>query len=170
MFRFIKQVLIVLLSFSRSLLTKFVSLNNEPCMNRPTFIHLNPVELNYYLLMISLYKYSESCNAIDDLSTKICLPRDTKRVKVFNMIARINQTKALVKHILRDFKHKFDRCQCECINYLTSKKDHIWNPSASICEDGKSLKSIVHESLFVCHKILIVIDSVQQMSQVLAKY
>ena len=94
-------MLIVLLSFSRSLLTKCVSLNNEPCMNRPTFIYLNPVELNYHLLMISLYKCSGSCNAIDDLSTKICLPRETKRVnvEVFNMITRTNETKALVKRV-----------------------------------------------------------------------
>ena len=35
--------LIVLLSFSESLATKCVSLNNEPCMARPTLIDLNPV-------------------------------------------------------------------------------------------------------------------------------
>ena len=32
MFWFIKKVLIVLLSYSKSLSTKHVSLNNEPCM------------------------------------------------------------------------------------------------------------------------------------------
>ena len=35
--------LIALLSFSESLATKCVSLNNEPCMARPTLIDLNPV-------------------------------------------------------------------------------------------------------------------------------
>ena len=140
MLRFIKQVLIVLLSFSRSLPTKCASLENEPCMNRPTFIYLNLVELNYHLLMISLYKCSGGCNAIDDLSTKICLRRETKRatVEVFNMITRINETKALVKHILRDFKYKFGSATCnlnqkwnnetsrfECKRYLRSKNDYI---------------------------------------------
>ena len=49
MFRLIKQVFIVLLSFSRSLATKRVSLSsNEPCMARPTFTDLNPIQLNYY--------------------------------------------------------------------------------------------------------------------------
>ena len=45
MFRLIKQVFIALLSFTRSLTTKYVSLNKEPGMIRPTFIDLNPTEL-----------------------------------------------------------------------------------------------------------------------------
>ena len=59
MFRLIKQIFIALLSFSESLTTKCVSLNNEPCMIRPTLIDLNPVELNYYPFMISLDKCRE---------------------------------------------------------------------------------------------------------------
>ena len=45
MFSLIKQVFIVLLSFSESLATKYVSLNDEPCMIRPTLLDLNSVEL-----------------------------------------------------------------------------------------------------------------------------
>ena len=60
MFWLSKQVFIVLL-------------NDESCIIRSTLIGLNPVELNYYLLMISLDKSSGSCNAADDLSTKICV-------------------------------------------------------------------------------------------------
>ena len=62
MFSLIKQVLIVLLSFSSSLArvekvqTKFLSLNDEPCMVRPTLIDSNPIELKYYPFMISLNK------------------------------------------------------------------------------------------------------------------
>ena len=50
----IKQVFIALLSFGESLATKCVSLNNEPCMIRPTLIELNTVERNCYPFMISL--------------------------------------------------------------------------------------------------------------------
>ena len=67
MFRLIKQVFIVLLSFSGSLESKCVSLNNEPCTISPTLINLNHTELNYYPFMISLDKCSSSCNAADDL-------------------------------------------------------------------------------------------------------
>ena len=56
MFSLIKQVFIVLSSFSSSVATKSVSLNDEPCMIRPTLIDLNPVEVKYYLFMISLDK------------------------------------------------------------------------------------------------------------------
>ena len=43
MFSLIKQLFIILLSFSSSLTTKCLSLNDEPCMIRPTLINLNPV-------------------------------------------------------------------------------------------------------------------------------
>ena len=45
MFGLIKQVFIGFFSFSRFLATKCMSLNNEPCMIRPTLIDLNPVDL-----------------------------------------------------------------------------------------------------------------------------
>ena len=38
----------------------------------------NLFELNYYPLMISLEKYNYSYNAVDDLTTKICIPSKTK--------------------------------------------------------------------------------------------
>ena len=61
------------------------SLNKEPCLIRPTIINLNPIELNYYLFMISLDKCNGSCNVVDNLSTKMCVPSEIKdlNVKVF---------------------------------------------------------------------------------------
>ena len=56
MFWLIKQVFIVLLSFSTSLATKYVSLNNELHMTKPRVIDLNSIEINYYPFMISLDK------------------------------------------------------------------------------------------------------------------
>ena len=43
-------------------------------MTMPTLIDLNPIELKYYPLIISLDKCNESCNDVDDLFTKICVP------------------------------------------------------------------------------------------------
>ena len=82
MFSILKQVLIVLLSFSSSLATKCVSLNDKPCMFRPTLIDLNPVELTYYLFMISLDKCNGSYNV---LSPKICVPKETKDILVLSI-------------------------------------------------------------------------------------
>ena len=150
MFSLIKQVFIVLLSFSSSLETTCVFLNAEPCMVRPTLMDLNPVELRYYPFMISLGKYSGNCNV---LSPKNCVPKETKdvNVKVFNMITNRNEAKTLVKQISCNFKCKFNSstynsnqkwnnvtCQSECKNYRTYKKDYYsWNPKRCICENGK---------------------------------
>ena len=48
-----------------------MSLNNEPCMARPTFIDLNTVELKNYPFMISLDKCNGCCNAVDELSMEM---------------------------------------------------------------------------------------------------
>ena len=48
-------------------------------MVRPTLFYLNPVELKYYPFMISLYKYTGSCNV---LCPKICVPKETKDINV----------------------------------------------------------------------------------------
>ena len=76
MLSFIYQVFIVLLGFSGSLVAKCVSLNNESCMVRPTLTDLTPVELKYYLLMISWDKCSGSSNVV---SPKTCVPEKNKR-------------------------------------------------------------------------------------------
>ena len=54
---------------------------------------LNPVELNYYPFLFSLDKCNGSCNAVDELSTKKCVPSKTKdiNVKVFNVSRNINE-------------------------------------------------------------------------------
>ena len=65
------------LSFSRFLATKCESLNNEPCMIRPTLVDLNLVWLNYYPFMVRLDKCSGSFNSVDDLSSNICVRQKT---------------------------------------------------------------------------------------------
>ena len=74
----IRQVLIALLSLSRTLETKYVSSNNEPCMLGPFLIDLNPAELKYYLFMISLDK----CNVVIlfHLSIRSCVPSKTRSI------------------------------------------------------------------------------------------
>ena len=66
-----------------------LTLNNEPCMSRPTLIDLIPVELNYYPFMISIE--AGSCNSIDDSFMERCIQRETKDVnaEVFDMITKI---------------------------------------------------------------------------------
>ena len=103
----VKKVFLALFSFSKSLATECLLLNNEPLMARPTLIELNPVAHNYCPFMISLHKCNGSCYAADDLSTKICAQIETKDANV--MITKINEAKTLVKHISCDCKCKFNQ-------------------------------------------------------------
>ena len=110
--------------------------------------------------MITLDRCNGSCNSVDDLSAKICVPN----VKVFNMITKMNETKSLIKYISCDCKCKFngttcnsnekwnnETCQCECKNYHKYKKDCSRNRGKFICENDKYLKSIVDESVIMCN-------------------
>ena len=75
--------------------------------------------------MISLDKCIGSCNAVDDLFAKICVPNETNDVdvKVFNMVTKINEAKTMVKHISCDYKCKLDSAT------LTSNQK--WNNKTS---------------------------------------
>ena len=148
------SLFIELLRFSSSLAhigqvterTKFLFLNNEPYVVRPTLIHFNHVELKYYSYMISL-----------NISPKICVPNETKNINVmaFNMITNKNETNAMREHISCDCKCKFNSticnsnqkrntktCQCKCKSHVKCKKNYSWNPSTCICENSRYLKSI----------------------------
>ena len=75
MISLIKQVFIVLMSFSESLArdqTRYLLLNDEPCIVRPTLTDLNPVEFKHYPFMIRLDKCTGSCN---DISLKTRFPK-----------------------------------------------------------------------------------------------
>ena len=98
MFGLIKQVFIVLLSFSESLVTKCLFSDDELCMVRPTLTDLNPAEFKYYPFMVRLDKYTGSYNV---LSSKIHFPKETKdiNVKAFNML---KQKWSMAKHISCD--------------------------------------------------------------------
>ena len=151
MFSLIKQVFIVLLNFSSSLARnqkKYLLLNDEPCLARPTLIDLNPVEPKYYPFIITLDKCTGSCDAS---SPKVCVPKETKdiNVKAFNMIANKNEPKTMTKHTSCDCNCNFNSttcnsnqklnsktCQCECKSYHKCKEDYGWNSSTCICENS----------------------------------
>ena len=110
-------------------------------MVRPTLADFNPIELKYYLFLISLNKCNESYNV---LSPKTCVSKKTKdiNVKVFNLITNKKEAKTMTNHISCDCKCKFNSttcksnkkcnnktCQYECKYYHTCKKDYSWNPS-----------------------------------------
>ena len=70
-------------------------------MVRHFLIGFNPIDLRFYLLMISLCKCSGNLNSADDISRKVCLPYKMKdvNVKAVNIITNQNVAKTKLKRI-----------------------------------------------------------------------
>ena len=94
--------------------TKYISLSNQKWMIQPTLInlHLNQYsqELHYYPSAVKLDWCVGSCNTLNDLSNKACVPNKTKDlyIRIFNMIAGINKSKTLTELASCECKGKFD--------------------------------------------------------------
>ena len=88
-----------------------VSVINQKCMSRPNIINTNANEPVFYPLSIKVNKCSGDCNNINDPMAKLCVPDVVKdiNIKVFNLLARINETRRLVRHET-----------CKCVYRLTS--------------------------------------------------
>ena len=80
-------------------------------MFQPTLINLHPNEYSQgYPLAVKLDRYIGSCNALNDLSNKVCVPNKTEDLdlSVVNMITEINESKALTNHVPCECKCRFD--------------------------------------------------------------
>ena len=116
MFGLIKKIFIGLLTGigNRSNHTKCISWSNQKCMTQPTLINLYSneysQEFHYYPFAVKLDRCAGSCNTINDLSNKACVPNKTEdlNLSVFNMITGINESKTLAKRISCKCKSKID--------------------------------------------------------------
>ena len=102
MFAFIKKIFIRLLSrvvTNACSHTKCVSLSNKKFKIQPTVINLHSneysQELHYYPFKVKLDRCAGSCNTLNDLSNKVCVPNKAEdlNLSVFNMITGINESK-----------------------------------------------------------------------------
>ena len=120
MFGIIKKMFIVLLAsiVNASNHTKCMSLNNQKCIIQRTLIHLHPKEysqdFHYYPFAVKLDRCVGSCNTLNDLYDKACIPNKTEdlNLSMLNMITGINESKTLTKHISFKCKCRFDRTKC----------------------------------------------------------
>ena len=116
MFEIIKTMFIVLLFniVNASNHTKSVSLSNQKCKTQSTLINLFPneysQEFHFYQFSFKLDRCVGSCDTLNDLSNKICIPNKSEdlNLSVFNMITRINESKTLTKNISREYKCRFN--------------------------------------------------------------
>ena len=122
--------------------TKCPSLSYQKCEIQTTVINLHPneysQEFHYYSFSVKLDRYVGSCKFLNDLCNKVCIPNKTEdlNLSVFNMITRINESKALIKDILCECRCKFSgakhnsyqwwnnsKCRCECRKVHVRKKE-----------------------------------------------
>ena len=94
------------------------SLNHQKSMIQPIVINLHPnkysQEFHYYPFAIKLDRCVGSCNTLNNLSNKVCVPNKTEdlNISMFNMTTEINESKTLTKHISCECNCKFDRTKC----------------------------------------------------------
>ena len=91
-FRFVKKVffvgLTILSGFANANSLSCISMNNQACKARPEIINVNSNNPVFYTFSIKTSKCSGSCNNINDLYAKICVPDVVKdlNVKVFSLM------------------------------------------------------------------------------------
>ena len=120
MFGLIKEIFIGLLItiVNASNHTKFVSLSNQKCMIQSTLVNLHPneysQELHYYPFAVKLDRCVRSCNNLNELFNKVCVPNKTEdlNLSMFNMITGINESRTLTKHISCKCNCRFDGRKC----------------------------------------------------------
>ena len=179
MFRFIKQIIISAMMFFNSLLNvnplECVLFENQECKVRPEVININSSNPMFYPFIVKINRCSGSCNNINDLYAKICVPDTVKdlNVKVFNLMSRTNETRHIKWHetckcicrldkIICNSKQRWnkDRCRCECkelIDKGVCDKAYVWNPSNGECECDKfcNIGEYLDYPSRKCKKILI---------------
>ena len=74
-------------------------------MTQPNLInlHLNEhsQELRYYPCVVNLDRCAGSCNTLDSLSRRVCVPNKTEdlNLHIFNITTKINESRTLTKQI-----------------------------------------------------------------------
>ena len=101
MLKIIQKMFIVLLSniVSGSNHTKCVSLSIQKCITKLNIISLHPNEysekIHNYPFEVTLDKCAGSCNTLNDLSSKVCVPNKNRRFKS--------------KRFLHDYRNKWTK-------------------------------------------------------------
>ena len=107
---------------------KCISLSSQKCLTQSTLINLHPneycQEFHYYPFAIKLDRCIGSCNPLNGLSNKVCVPNETEdlNLSVFNMITEIYESKILTKDISCKCKCKFDRRECNSNQWWNNDK------------------------------------------------
>ena len=96
-------------------------MNNQECKVRPEIINVNSNEPAFYPFSIKASKFSGSCNSINELYAKMCVPDVVKNLNVtlFNLMSRTNKTRQIKCH---------ETCKCKCrLDASVCNNKQRWN-------------------------------------------
>ena len=129
MFRFVKQIYVSAMSFFSCNALEFISMSNQEYKIRRQVINANGKEPLFYPYSVKINKPSSSCNNIDDLHAKMCIPDVVKNinVKAFNLMWKTNETRHIEWNETCKCKYGLDasvcnnkqcwnkeKCRCQC--------------------------------------------------------
>ena len=98
------------------------------CAIQPPLINLNcnkyPQEWHYYPPAVKLDRCVGSCDTMNDLPNKVCVPNKAEdlNLRVFNMITGVNESKTFTKHISCKYKCRFDGRKCNLKQWWNNNK------------------------------------------------
>ena len=130
-------------------------------MSRPKILDINPNEPVFYPCSIKVNKCSGDCNNINDPMAKLCIHNIVKdmNIKVFNLLARINETRKIVWH---------ERCKCVCrLTSAICNDRQEWNENKCRCECKEDLVNwyVIKDICgILVHALVNVIDVVKQVN------
>ena len=105
-----------------------ISMNNQECKTRAHVINVNGDEPVFFPFSIETSKCRGSCNNINYLYAKNCVPDIIKNlyVKVFNLMSRTNETRYIEWH---------ETCKCGCkFGENVCHNKQCWNKNKCRCE------------------------------------
>ena len=117
-----------------------LSVMNQKCMPRPKIFDVNEGvgKALFYPYNVLVNKCSGSCNTLDDLMSKICVPNIIKNInmKIYNFVIRLNETRDVLRH---------ESCKCVCrLNSSVCYSKQIWNSDTCRFDCNEDFASIIN--------------------------
>ena len=133
------NLLISLFGIIKTKALECVSITNQKIMPRPKILDVNEGvgEALFYPYHVLVNKCIESCNTLDELMAKLCVPNIIKGInmKVYNFLMRLNETRNVLWH---------ESCKCVCkLNSSVCNSKQIWNSDTCRCECNEDFAGII---------------------------
>ena len=134
------SLLISLFGIIKTKALECVSAVNQKCMPRPKILDVNKDvgEALFYLYNVQVNKCGGSCNTLDNLIEKLCVPNVIKglNMKVYNLLTMLNQTRNLLWH---------ESCKCVCkLNSSVCNNKQIWNSNTCRCDCNEDFAGMIN--------------------------